>query len=101
MARKRYTVEQIIGKVSQGVSEDEELFNGNPIFRDRTIGVGVSTPEECKALGVSGPIARAAGLEWDADKAHSAAYDAELTADMFCAAVNRFRPIYESRASAE
>lgn len=39
----------------------------------------------------------AAGLEWNADEAHSAAYDAELTADLFCETVNRFRPVYDSR----
>ena len=40
--------------------------------------------------------AAAAGLEWDSDAAHSAAYDAEQTARLFCRIVNRFRPIYES-----
>lgn len=40
---------------------------------------------------------RAAGIEWDTDAAHSAAYDAERTADLFCEIVNRFRPIFESR----
>ena len=39
----------------------------------------------------------AAGLDWNAGDAHSAAYDAELTADLFCEIVNRFRPVYESR----
>ena len=43
----------------------------------------------------------AAGLDWNADEAHSAAYDAELTADMFCEAVNRFRPVYDSRIPVE
>ncbi|MDJ0665535.1 MAG: NADH-quinone oxidoreductase subunit D [Acidimicrobiia bacterium] len=62
-------IEAILQKVPQGVSEYEELFNGNPIFRDRTMGVGVITPEECKALGVSGPIARASGINWDLRKA--------------------------------
>jgi len=33
---------------------------------------------------------RAAGIEWDAGSAHSAIYDAERTADLFCAIVNRF-----------
>lgn len=39
---------------------------------------------------------RAAGLPWDDASAHSAAYDAEVTADVFCDIVNRFRPIFES-----
>ena len=38
----------------------------------------------------------AAGLEWDESSAHSAAYDAEITADVFCEVVNRFRPVYET-----
>jgi len=39
---------------------------------------------------------QAAGLEWDESSAHSAVYDAEITADVFCEIVNRFRPIFES-----
>jgi ribonuclease T len=38
----------------------------------------------------------AAGLTWDQARAHSAIYDAELTADLFCQIVNRFKPIYDS-----
>jgi len=38
----------------------------------------------------------AAGIPWDADAAHSAAYDAERTADLFCAICNEFRPLYEA-----
>jgi len=38
----------------------------------------------------------AAGLTWDETQAHSAAYDAEITADVFCEAVNRFRDIFEA-----
>lgn len=37
----------------------------------------------------------AAGFEWDEESAHSAAYDAEITADLFCEIVNRFQPVYE------
>jgi ribonuclease T len=40
---------------------------------------------------------QAAGFAWDEDSAHSAAYDAEITADLFCEVVNRFRPVYASR----
>jgi ribonuclease T len=39
-----------------------------------------------------------AGLEWDADSAHSARYDAERSADLFCLVCNRLR---ESHRGAE
>ena len=38
---------------------------------------------------------KAAGFEWNEEAAHSAAYDAEITADVFCEVVNRFEPIFE------
>jgi ribonuclease T len=38
----------------------------------------------------------AAGLAWEGERAHSALYDAQMTAQLFCAVVNRFRPIYEN-----
>ena len=37
----------------------------------------------------------AAGMDWDDSLAHSAAYDAEITARLFCEIVNRFKPVYE------
>ena len=36
----------------------------------------------------------AAGFEWDESKAHSALYDATMTAELFCAAVNRLAAAY-------
>jgi ribonuclease T len=44
---------------------------------------------------VLGRAVTAAGLQWEETRAHSALYDAEMTARLFCAAVNRFRPFYE------
>jgi len=38
---------------------------------------------------------KAAGLPWDEESAHSAAYDAEITADVFCNILNKFQPIFE------
>jgi ribonuclease T len=38
----------------------------------------------------------AAGLGWDETQAHSASYDAEMTADLFCDVVNRYREIFET-----
>jgi len=41
-------------------------------------------------------IAEAAGMAWDTASAHSAAYDAEMTAELFCFMVNRLQPVYEA-----
>ena len=38
----------------------------------------------------------AAGLEWDTSSAHSAAYDAERSADLFCAVCNQFQGVFEA-----
>ncbi len=39
---------------------------------------------------------QAAGLPWDADQAHSAVYDTERTAQLFCAVLNRWRQFSEN-----
>ena len=44
---------------------------------------------------VLGTAVVAAGFDWDENQAHSAAYDAEMTALLFCEIVNRCKPIYE------
>jgi ribonuclease T len=49
---------------------------------------------------VLGRAVTAAGFTWDGERAHSALYDAQMTAQLFCAVVNRFRPIYQSSAAA-
>lgn len=38
---------------------------------------------------------QAAGMTWDADQAHSAVYDTERTAQLFCAVLNRWRQFSE------
>ncbi|MEN3585683.1 MULTISPECIES: NADH-quinone oxidoreductase subunit D [unclassified Streptomyces] len=43
----------------------DDLVLGNEIFRARTRGVGVLTPEAVHAYGVSGPAARASGVDFD------------------------------------
>ena len=43
----------------------DALVRGNEIFRARTRGVGVLSPELVNAFGVSGPIARASGVDFD------------------------------------
>ena len=42
---------------------------------------------------------RAAGLNWDSREAHSAIYDAECTADLFCTIINRWDEMIGSKYS--
>jgi NADH-quinone oxidoreductase subunit D len=58
-------VPSICEVIAARVDEYEELLSENPIFLERTRGVGVLTKEDAVAHGASGPIARAAGLDWD------------------------------------
>ena len=44
---------------------------------------------------------QAAGLEYNADDAHSAIYDAERTADLFCCIVNRMQPLFAAIVTEE
>jgi NADH-quinone oxidoreductase subunit D len=51
------------------IDEYEELLSRNPIWLDRTKGVGVLPPDQLLALGVTGPALRAAGVDLDLRKA--------------------------------
>ena len=59
-------VRRVIALVRRRVRDDiDTLVRGNEIFRARTRGVGVLTPDMAQAYGVSGPIARASGVDFD------------------------------------
>ena len=45
---------------------------------------------------VLGKALQAAGIEWDSNEAHSAAYDAQRTAELFCVICNRMRHLVPS-----
>jgi NADH-quinone oxidoreductase subunit D len=51
------------------IDEYHDFLSGNPVFVERTRGVGVASAELCKALGLSGPIIRGAGIPFDVRKA--------------------------------
>ncbi len=55
--------------VARGVDEYDDLLSANPIWRERTVGVGVITTEECLAHSITGPILRSTGFAWDLRKA--------------------------------
>jgi NADH-quinone oxidoreductase subunit D len=52
------------------VDSYEDLMTGNPIFRERTEGIGVLSGDDALSLGVSGPILRASGVAFDLRKAN-------------------------------
>jgi NADH-quinone oxidoreductase subunit D len=47
------------------LAELEVLINGNEIFLARTQGVGFIDPQQAIAYGLTGPMARASGVNWD------------------------------------
>jgi NADH-quinone oxidoreductase subunit D len=65
----RPAVEDFISIFPGRLAEYEQLLTGNPIWRKRTVGVGVITREQALALGASGPTLRATGVRWDIRKA--------------------------------
>jgi NADH-quinone oxidoreductase subunit D len=50
------------------VDDYETLLTENRIWKQRTVGIGVVTPERAKALGFTGPMLRGSGVEWDLRK---------------------------------
>jgi NADH-quinone oxidoreductase subunit D len=64
----RKAVEKFLKEMPSRIDEYETLLNANPIFLRRTQGVGSLPLERLLALGVTGPMLRAAGLDWDLRK---------------------------------
>ncbi|MFO1454566.1 MAG: NADH-quinone oxidoreductase subunit D, partial [Lysobacterales bacterium] len=64
------------------VDEYETLLTGNRIWKQRTVGIGVVTPEQAKAWGMSGAMLRGSGIEWDLRKKQPYAKYAEVDFDI-------------------
>ncbi|MFE2426712.1 NADH-quinone oxidoreductase subunit D [Streptomyces sp. NPDC059373] len=56
---------QAVAGVRKRMQTFDDLVLGNEIFRGRTRGVGVLSQEAVHAYGVSGPVARASGVDFD------------------------------------
>ena len=50
------------------IDEYETLLTDNRIWKQRTVGIGVVSPERAKQLGFSGPMLRGSGVLWDLRK---------------------------------
>ena len=47
------------------VDEYETLLTDNRIWKQRTVDIGIVSPERAKQLGFTGPMLRGSGVEWD------------------------------------
>jgi NADH-quinone oxidoreductase subunit D len=64
------------------VDEYEELLTANRIWKQRTVDIGVVSREQALAWGMSGPMLRGSGVEWDLRKKQPYAKYAEVDFDI-------------------
>lgn len=58
-------IESFTDRFPACVDEYETLLTDNRIWKQRTVGIGVVSPERAKQLGLTGPMLRGSGIEWD------------------------------------
>lgn len=69
-------IEDFANRFPGYVDEYETLLTDNRIWKQRTVGIGVVSPERALQLGFSGPMLRGSGIAWDLRKRQPyAAYD--------------------------
>jgi NADH-quinone oxidoreductase subunit D len=61
-------IEDFANRFPKYVDEYETLLTDNRIWKQRTVGIGVVSPERAKALGFTGAMLRGSGVEWDLRK---------------------------------
>ncbi len=61
-------VRDFIKMFPKRIDEYEALLTKNPLLLDRLLGIGVLTKEKALSYGVTGPILRASGVDWDLRK---------------------------------
>jgi len=61
-------IEDFTKRFPKNVDEYETLLTDNRIWKQRTVNIGVVTPERAMQLGFSGPMLRGSGIAWDLRK---------------------------------
>jgi len=61
-------IEDFADRFPACVDEYETLLTDNRIWKQRTVDIGIVTPERALALGFTGPMLRGSGVEWDLRK---------------------------------
>jgi len=88
-------VAQFLGLFPDRLDEYWTLLDENPIWRDRTVDVGLLSAKDCLAYGVTGPVLRASGVAYDVRKAMPYCgyeqYDFEVPVGQNCDVFDRYR----------
>ncbi|NTV93947.1 MAG: NADH-quinone oxidoreductase subunit D [Thiobacillus sp.] len=58
-------IEDFTNRFPACVDDYETLLTDNRIWKQRTVGIGVVSPERAKQLGFTGPMLRGSGVVWD------------------------------------
>ena len=61
-------IDSFVERFPQNVDEYENLLTENRIWKQRTVGIGVVSPERAIELGFTGPMLRGSGVSWDLRK---------------------------------
>ena len=61
-------IDSFVERFPQNVDEYENLLTENRIWKQRTVGIGVVSPERAIDLGFTGPMLRGSGVSWDLRK---------------------------------
>ena len=62
-------VQRILEILPDRLEQFDVLMTGQPIWRERTQGIGIITTNEALALGATGPVLRSTGFAWDLRRA--------------------------------
>jgi len=87
-------LDAFIREMPRNVDEYENLLTHNPIFIERTRGIGRLSAEDAVRLGATGPMIRGSGLPWDLrrDRPYCGyeTYDWEVAVDGACDCYGRY-----------
>ena len=61
-------IDSFFDRFPKNIDEYENLLTDNRIWKQRTVGIGVVSPDRAIDLGFTGPMLRGSGVEWDLRK---------------------------------
>ena len=75
-------IEAFVTTFPKNIEQYESLLTDNRIWKQRTVNIGVVSPERALNLGFSGPMLRGSGIEWDLRKKQPYAVYEEMDFDI-------------------